>query len=216
MDAISQRLETVINMDKNEKNRLLRIRAAKKKKQPPFVRVESWRYDRVKESWRHPRGIDSHTREKRKSGIKSPSVGYRTPKAVRGLHPSGLEDILVFHLEELEALDPEIHGIRIAARLGGRKRLSLIEAAEEKGFRVLNYSLESAISEEMEAELEVDDELMEEQIDELDQKILTLKQKHIQEVLERQEKERQNRELDAEALEAEEALEEEEQEEEEP
>ena len=73
-----------------QKTRLLELRKKMKAKRPSFRRVESWRYVRVKDPWRKARGIDSRTRIKSKSGVKSPSTGYRTPKKVRGLHPSCL------------------------------------------------------------------------------------------------------------------------------
>ncbi len=125
----------------DNKQRLMRIRAQKKKKSPSFVRVESWRRVKVKKPWRKARGIDNQTRRKSKKGVKSPEPGYRAPKKIRGLHPSGLEDILVITLKDLEGLNPEIHGIRISARLGMRKRLALIEVAREKNFRVLNMGI---------------------------------------------------------------------------
>ncbi|MFX1338225.1 MAG: eL32 family ribosomal protein [Promethearchaeota archaeon] len=49
-----------------QKERLLEIRKNIKKKKPSFRRVESWRYIRVKDSWRKARGIDSQTRKKKK------------------------------------------------------------------------------------------------------------------------------------------------------
>lgn len=128
-------------MDTNTKNRLLAVRAEKKKNQPPFVRMESWRYKRVKSSWRRCKGIDNKTRKKYNNGIVAPDVGYRTPNEVRDLHPCGLEDVLILHKEDLEKLSPEVHGIRISARLGAKKKVDLIEFARGKGFRILNIGL---------------------------------------------------------------------------
>ena len=132
-------------MELHEKKRLLRIRTRKRKRNPSFARYESWRYKKLKNSgWRKQRGIDNKTRRKMKMGVKSPEPGYRAPKKVRGLHPSGLEDILIMHIKDLENLTPEKHGIRISARLGARKRIKVIEHAQELGFKVFNtgYSKE--------------------------------------------------------------------------
>ena len=123
------------------KQRLLRIRAQKKKKSPSFVRVESWRRVKVKKSWRKARGIDNQTRRKSKKGVKSPEPGYRGPKKVRGLHPSGLEDVVIVSPQDIEGLNPETHGVRISSRLGTRKRIALIELVRDKGFRVLNMGI---------------------------------------------------------------------------
>lgn len=35
-----------------------------------------------------------------------PAIGYRTPRAVRDLHPSGYNDVLVHNMAELEDLNP--------------------------------------------------------------------------------------------------------------
>ena len=89
-----------------KKEALLKKRKEMKKRRPSFRRVESWRYGRVKDSWRKAIGIDSQTRKKTKSGVKSPGAGYRSPKSVRGLHPSGYEEVRVITLEEVKKLNP--------------------------------------------------------------------------------------------------------------
>ncbi|MFQ5711694.1 MAG: 50S ribosomal protein L32e [Candidatus Geothermarchaeales archaeon] len=121
-----------------EEARLLEVRREKKRKKPDFIRQESWRYVRIKERWRRPRGIDSKMRLKKKGWPKSPSVGYRTPKKVRGLHPSGFRDVLVQCISDLDGINPEVEAARIAGRIGKRKRLEIIERANELGIRVLN------------------------------------------------------------------------------
>ena len=74
--------------------RLLTLRDTQKRRQPSFTRLESWRYKRLKGVWRKPKGIDNHMRLKRKGWPKSVTVGYRSPKKVRGLHPSGFYEKL--------------------------------------------------------------------------------------------------------------------------
>lgn len=128
-------------MKNTETNRLLRIRKKIQKTKPSFRRIESWRYKRVHGGWRAAKGIDSDTRQKLKSGVKSPNVGYRSPKKVRGLHPSGLIEKNITNIDDLENLDPEIHGIMISARIGIKKRLQLVEDIQAKGFKVLNLRI---------------------------------------------------------------------------
>lgn len=121
-----------------EERRLLEIRRIKKSKEPDFIRQESWRYVRVKPNWRRPRGIDSKMRLKKKGYPKSPNIGYRGPKLVRGLHPSGFREIIVHNVKELEGIDPNRYAIRIASSVGRKKRLKIIERADQLGIRVLN------------------------------------------------------------------------------
>jgi len=103
-----------------------------------FVRQESWRYARVKGSWRRPRGISSKMRLRRKGWPKVVDIGHRKPKRARGLHPSGLREALVHAEQELTNLDPKLHAVRIAHGVGRRKRLVLLAKARELGLRVLN------------------------------------------------------------------------------
>ena len=113
----------------------------------------------MSDSWRKVRGIDSATREKRKGRIAMVSSGYRTPKAVRDLHPSLYKEVRVHRASELEELDPDIHAVRIASTVGFRKRQEIIAAADAKLLRVLNPGRSEEVEEEdlfTDLDLEVD------------------------------------------------------------
>lgn len=124
----------------NEKARLLRLRAKLKRKKPKFLRQEWWRFDKFKNDpkWRRPKGTDSKMRMKLKGKARSPSIGWSSPRLVRGLHPSGYEDVLVHNVKELEMLDPQRQAARIAHTVGKRKRMAIIERAKELGIKILN------------------------------------------------------------------------------
>jgi len=124
-----------------EEIRLLKIRMELNRKRPEFIRQESWRYVRVKENWRRPRGIDSKMRLKKKGKPPLVSIGYRNPRMVRGLHPSGFKEVIVYNVKDLEKIDPDREAIRIAGSVGKRKRISIIEKADELGIVVLNRRL---------------------------------------------------------------------------
>jgi large subunit ribosomal protein L32e len=115
--------------------------AARKKiaeKRPKFIRQESWRYDRLADNWRKPKGKDNKMR-KQKSGMPAiVKIGYRSPKAVRGLHPSGYTDNIVHNVAEVAKLDPKKDAARIAHTIGKRKRIEIIAKATEAGVKVLN------------------------------------------------------------------------------
>src|SRR5918912_111068 len=95
--------------------------AARKKvaeKRPEFIRQESWRYDRLAVNWRKPKGKDNKMR-KQKAGVPAiVKVGYRGPKAARGLHPSGYTDNVVHNVAELAKLDPKKDAARIGRTVG--------------------------------------------------------------------------------------------------
>ncbi len=134
--------------------RLMDLRKTIAKHRPSFRRVESWRLIRVKDPWRKARGIDSRTRIKSKSGVKSPSVGYRGPKKVRGMHPSGYEEIRIVSIEDLKNLNNKKHALKLSSRLGAKKRLSIIEYAQNRGFKVLNIGMSQKELADLESMLE--------------------------------------------------------------
>ena len=136
-----------------EQKRLIELRKKINKKRPSFRRVESWRYVRVTDSWRKARGIDSRTRIKSKSGVKSPSAGYRGPKKTRGLHPSGYEDVRVVTIDDLKNLNNKKQAIKIATTLGVKKRIRLIDYAQSRGFKVLNIGISHGEMESLEEAL---------------------------------------------------------------
>ena len=120
--------------------RLLNVRSRANYKRPSFVRQQSNYVIKVPTCWRRPRG--GLSKQRRGMAYKCPYVkaGYGGPVAVRGLHPSGYEDILICTIGQLDDLDNKTQAVRMAATLGAQKR-SVIEArAEELGFKILNKS----------------------------------------------------------------------------
>jgi large subunit ribosomal protein L32e len=105
---------------------------------PKFVRQESWRYVRLAENWRKPKGIDNKMRKQVAGVPPIVKVGYRGPKKARGLHPSGYKDILIHNVKDIERLDPKSEAARIGRTVGRRKRLDIISRASVLGIKVLN------------------------------------------------------------------------------
>lgn len=117
---------------------LLRARKKVSTTRPKFVRQESWRYKRLAENWRKPKGVDNKMR-KQVSGVPPlVKVGYRGPKSARGLHPSGYRDRLIHNIRDLEKLDPKIDAARIGHSVGRRKRIDIVSRANALGVKVLN------------------------------------------------------------------------------
>ena len=115
--------------------------AARKKvssKRPKFVRQESWRYDRLAENWRKPKGKDNKMRKQKAGYPATVKIGYRGPKVARGLHPSGYTDNIVYNVSGLTGLDAKKDAIRLAHTVGTRKRREIIEHAAKAGFKILN------------------------------------------------------------------------------
>jgi large subunit ribosomal protein L32e len=118
-----------------EIRRLIRVRSDKG---AVFKRDGFGKKRQLSASWRKPRGQHNKQREQKKAKGALPKPGFGSPVAVRGMHPSGYFDVLVFAEKDLENLDPKTQAIRISAGLGSRKRVSLQEKAIVAGFKVLN------------------------------------------------------------------------------
>jgi len=115
---------------------------------PAFNRQDHHKKKRVSTSWRRPRGQLSKQRRGVKGKGDTVEAGFRTPTAVRGLHPSGFEEVHVHNTDDLEGVDGAVQAVRIASAVGGRKRERIEDLAEERGIRVLNPTYE---------EVEIDD-----------------------------------------------------------
>ncbi|MDR0334932.1 MAG: 50S ribosomal protein L32e, partial [Methanomassiliicoccaceae archaeon] len=107
-------------------------------RRPAFKRQEWFRYAKLGDSWRRPKGI--HSKMKRKLARRPPVVviGYRGPAIARGLHPSGFEEVPVANINDLDGVDPKTQAVRIGGTVGTKKRIMIEDRAEELGIRVLN------------------------------------------------------------------------------
>jgi large subunit ribosomal protein L32e len=117
---------------------MLELRESIKRRKPSFERFESWRYVRIHEEWRKPKGIDNHMRLSVRGWPSLVKIGYRGPRGARGLHPSGYREVLVHNIGELEEVSGDTEAARIAAGVGRRKRVDIAKRAKELNIRVLN------------------------------------------------------------------------------
>ena len=108
-----------------------------KPKKPKFKRQHSSKKRVQRTGWKHPRGIDSEQREHIKSKGAHPRVGYGSPKATKGLHPTGVKEVLVKTFADLSKVG-EGMAARLHSKLGKRKRALITEQAKEKKIKVLN------------------------------------------------------------------------------
>ncbi|MDY6774955.1 MAG: 50S ribosomal protein L32e [Halobacteria archaeon] len=122
----------------DEEERLLNVKKRQKASKPDFNRQDHHKMKRNPSSWRRPKGGLSKQRRGVKGRGKTAGVGFRSPKEVRDLHPSGFEEVRVERPEDLEGVDPSTQAVRIGGSVGGRKRERIEEKAVENEIRVLN------------------------------------------------------------------------------
>ena len=120
----------------DEEERLLTQR--KREGMPQFNRQDYHKKKRTPTSWRRPRGKLSKQRRGVKGKGDTVEAGFRTPEAARGKHPSGFEEVRVHNVDDLDGVDGDTEAVRIASKVGARKRERIEEVAEDDGIRVLN------------------------------------------------------------------------------
>jgi large subunit ribosomal protein L32e len=128
-------VEKTPDLDEKEKELLSQRRRVGT---PKFNRQDHHKKKRVPTSWRSPKGTLSKQRRGVKGKGDTVEAGFRTPKAVRGRHPSGFEEVRVHNVDDLEGVDGDTEAVRIASTVGARKRERIEEVAEDEGIRVLN------------------------------------------------------------------------------
>ncbi len=123
-----------------ERARLLSLRRTLDDRRPIFGRQAAHRYYRIGRdgAWRRPRGLQSKQRRHYGYRPRIVRIGYRSPAAVRGLAPNGFRPVIVRTPEDLDRLDPAREAAVIARTVGTRRRLTLEDAARQKGIHVLN------------------------------------------------------------------------------
>ena len=128
------------DLDKQEKEKLAK-RKQIKKRTPDFLRQEWFRYKRIPNNWRKPDGITSKMRINLKYRPSLVRVGFRGPKESRGLHPSGFQEVMIYNVTDLEAINPKKQAVRIGSTVGTKKRIEIAKKAEELKIRVLNLQV---------------------------------------------------------------------------
>ena len=111
-----------------------------KKKTNRFNRFQSDRFDRVKESWRKPRGIDNRVRRRFRGSKLMPKIGYGSDKKTRFQLQNGLYPFVVKTAKDIEMLlmHNEKFAAVVAHNLSARNRKIVIERAAQLGVKVIN------------------------------------------------------------------------------
>lgn len=118
---------------------LLELKKQIKNKKPDFIRQDAHKKKRLEKKWRKSKGLHSKIRLKLRGRSRKVSIGYRSPKKVRYLHKSGLKQIFVTSVLDLEKLDAKENCIIMPSTLGNKKKIGIVKKAKEMGFRILNF-----------------------------------------------------------------------------
>ena len=114
---------------------LIELKKKQKKKKPNFIRQESLR-KRLKNKWRRPKGIHSKIRLREAGKRARVSIGYGTPKNLRGLHKEGLKYIRISNLKDVDNLKE--NQIIVLAKIGGKKKQQILKEIIKRKLKISN------------------------------------------------------------------------------
>lgn len=123
---------------------LIEFRKKLKRKKPAFIRKDSFKKLKLgksmkkKRKWRRPRGRHSKIREKRKSYMRQPSIGWSSPREVRGTI-EGFKPRAIYNVNDLDLLKED--EIAIIGKVGKKKKLEIVNAAIAKNIRLINLNV---------------------------------------------------------------------------
>jgi len=106
-------------------------------KHKKFIRVDSLR-KKLRKVWRAPKAWH-HNKPRKKDLVRIRNVksGYKAPKIVRGVHPSGYKEVLISNINDLKKVDKKTQAIRIR-KIGMRKKKLLVDEATKLGIKIIN------------------------------------------------------------------------------
>ncbi|MBN2567118.1 hypothetical protein JXB02_03490 [Candidatus Woesearchaeota archaeon] len=116
----------------------LTLRKKLKAKKPVFTMQDSHKKGRLAAKWRRPRGIQSKMRLNIRGYRRGVSVGYGSPRSVRGTDAQGKTPVVVTNAHDLSAVDTAKESVVLSGKIGQRKRLALVEECTRKGITISN------------------------------------------------------------------------------
>ena len=176
--------------------RLLEIRRKMKARKPEFIRQDYHKKPGLKRKWRKAKGLHSKLRLNKRGKFKKVSKGYRSPREVRGLHKTGLEEIRVDNIKQLDGLDHKKQGVIISSTAGKKNRVEILKKAKELNFKVLNIRNPEDYIKNVEQEMATEKKVKKDEKKEVKEKAAKEEEKLAGKVAEEGKKEAEKKEKD--------------------
>ncbi len=118
---------------------LLDLRNYLKLKKPDFLRQDAHKVKKIDKKWARPKGRHSKMRVGLRGHGKRPSIGYSSPREVKGLNKQGLKEVLVNNINDLKKVkDKDKEVILLASNLGLKKRIEILKKVKELKLKIAN------------------------------------------------------------------------------
>ena len=176
---------------------LLSIKREMKSRQPAFIREDSQRKE-VSAKWRKPQGQQNKVRKGIHGHISMVKAGYRSPLEIRGYTVrQGVLPVVIHNLNQVSKLGKE-NGAILGAGVGGKKKVELIRALQEKKIPILNLIDANKFVEKVQNDLKERKEARKQRLARKTQKKVEKKETKTEKVEVKEEKsvEEQKKELD--------------------
>lgn len=121
---------------------LARHKLILKKRTPKFIRRGALTIKRLEAKWRKPRGFQSKARKYKKGKPRMVAIGFKTPKALQNVLPSGYRERRVSNIQDLKLLDPKTEVAVLSSSVGKKKSLIILEEAQKLGVSFSNIKVD--------------------------------------------------------------------------
>ena len=122
-----------------ENKQLLTKRRILKAKKPEFIRQDAHKKRKLSWKWRKSKGSGSKMRVSRRGYKRSVQIGWGSPREVKGMNREGLKPVMVHNVNDLSKLNPKTDIAVIAATVGDKKKIMIIEQAAAKKIKISNF-----------------------------------------------------------------------------
>ena len=120
-----------------ELKKLVEIKNEKKAKKPKFLRQDAHKKDKLSDNWRQPKGKDSKMRKGFRGKRRQPSMGFSSPRLVRGFNREGFKERLVNNVSDLEGIDVSKEMVIVGA-IGLKKKVEVMKKCQELKVKISN------------------------------------------------------------------------------
>lgn len=111
---------------------LLKVRSLIKRRKPTYTRQQTNQFAKfAKDGWRKPKGYQSKMRLRRRGHKGMPTVGFGSPKEVKGLNKAGFKEVVVKNIEDLKKVNTKEEIAVIGRTVGAKKKVAILEEAKK-------------------------------------------------------------------------------------